>query len=120
MGVMTMKIISSTSMTSTIGVTLMLELTFLPSSRLLIPIKVLSCPVVPAAMLRPACRFLPLTRATRAPPDAASLGGLRRPCYPSDPECAAARTPRLRDALPGELQVALLDEVVHPFAGAVV
>src|SRR5260370_11284715 len=38
MGVMTMKMISSTSITSTIGVTLMLELTFLPSSRLLIPI----------------------------------------------------------------------------------
>src|SRR5438270_10551319 len=33
-GVMTMKMISSTSMTSTMGVTLMLELTFLPSSRL--------------------------------------------------------------------------------------
>jgi hypothetical protein len=32
MGVMTMKIISSTNITSTIGVTLMLELTFFPSS----------------------------------------------------------------------------------------
>src|SRR5579864_4277010 len=37
MGVMTMNMIRSTSITSTIGVTLMLELTFLPSSRLLIP-----------------------------------------------------------------------------------
>jgi len=36
MGVMTMKMISSTSMTSTIGVTLMFELIFLPSSLLLI------------------------------------------------------------------------------------
>src|SRR5271157_4680329 len=33
MGVMTMKMMSSTSITSTMGVTLMLELTFLPSSR---------------------------------------------------------------------------------------
>jgi hypothetical protein len=39
-GVMTMKMIRSTSMTSTMGVTLMFELTFLPSSRLLIPIAV--------------------------------------------------------------------------------
>ena len=33
MGVMTMKMINSTSMTSTMGVTLMLELTLLPSLR---------------------------------------------------------------------------------------
>jgi len=33
MGVMTMKMMSSTSITSTMGVTLMLELTLLPSSR---------------------------------------------------------------------------------------
>src|ERR1039457_6418895 len=46
MGVMTMKMIRSTSITSTIGVTLMLELTVLPSSRLLIPIRVLSRPIV--------------------------------------------------------------------------
>jgi hypothetical protein len=32
-GVMTMKMIRSTSITSTMGVTLMLEFTFLPSSR---------------------------------------------------------------------------------------
>jgi hypothetical protein len=32
MGVMTMKMINNTSMTSTIGVTLILEFTFLPSS----------------------------------------------------------------------------------------
>jgi hypothetical protein len=44
MGVMTMKMINSTSITSTIGVTLMFELTFLPSSRLTIAI-----PVLPAS-----------------------------------------------------------------------
>src|ERR1035437_7415515 len=38
MGVMTMKMISSTSITSTIGVTLMFELTLLPSLRTAIPI----------------------------------------------------------------------------------
>src|SRR5215831_20118639 len=37
-GVMTMKMISSTSITSTMGVTLMLEFTFEPSSRTAIPI----------------------------------------------------------------------------------
>jgi hypothetical protein len=37
MGVMTMKMISKTSITSTIGVTLMLELTFFPSERTAIP-----------------------------------------------------------------------------------
>src|SRR5581483_2674682 len=37
-GVMTMKMIRSTSITSTIGVTLMFELTFLPSSRFAIDI----------------------------------------------------------------------------------
>src|SRR5436305_761018 len=42
MGVMTMKIIRSTSMTSTMGVTLMFEFTFLPSSRFEIAIRVLS------------------------------------------------------------------------------
>src|SRR5919204_3442010 len=40
MGVMTMKIISSTSITSTMGVTLMLELTFFPSSRTAIAISI--------------------------------------------------------------------------------
>ena len=37
-GVMTMKMIRSTSITSTMGVTLMFELTFLPSSRFAIDI----------------------------------------------------------------------------------
>src|SRR5581483_607439 len=41
MGVITMKMINSTSMTSTMGVTLMLELTFAPSSLFDIAITVL-------------------------------------------------------------------------------
>jgi hypothetical protein len=44
MGVMTMKMINNTSMTSTMGVTLMFELTFLPSSLFTIAI-----PVLPAS-----------------------------------------------------------------------
>jgi hypothetical protein len=48
MGVMTMKMIKSTSITSTMGVTLMFELTFLPSFRVAIAIKVRSVRVAVA------------------------------------------------------------------------
>src|ERR1017187_6900622 len=47
----------------------------------------------------------------------AASGGLAIRVIPS---VLLPRTPGFRGALPGQLQVALLDEVVHQFAGAVV
>ena len=71
MGVMTMKMISSTSITSTMGVTLMLELTFLPSSRLLIPIRLISRPSLSLLDLTlPASAVIELTRSNSLPPEA--------------------------------------------------
>src|SRR3954465_556652 len=52
MGVMTMKMISRTNITSTIGVTLMLELTFAPSSRIAIAIIFLPPEFSPSHNLR--------------------------------------------------------------------
>src|ERR1700733_7109330 len=111
---MTMKMISSTSITSTIGVTLMLELTFLPSSRLLIPM-----------LYAPSCSQRPVAAYGLQP-----LHPLARRALPSG--CRSLATPgeikakssdrKLRSHCPKAigLAVALLDEVVHQLAGAVV
>src|SRR5260370_26939359 len=106
MGVMTMKIISSTSITSTIGVTLMLELTFLPSSRLLIPIT-----YAPSGLLY---LLSPLAWPASERRSLAASGG-------SDQSCDSRRVLMLALHLRTEaLPMALLDEVVHQLAGAVV
>src|ERR1700749_2650118 len=103
-GVMTMKMMSSTSITSTIGVTLMLELTFLPSSRTVIPME-----WAPSEL----CRRIESARAQR---QAARRRSNRRP-QGSSP-CGRHRfSPGKKAELP---LVALLDEVVEKFARGVV
>src|ERR1035437_10242794 len=104
MGVMTMKMISSTSITSTIGVTLIVELTLLPSSRTEIPIVGLH-----------ACEFL-FRIASGVNDELHLLGRSRRA------GAVISRPPQLL-ALPEDGQfpvLTLLDEVVDQFARGVV
>src|ERR1035437_7343112 len=104
MGVMTMKMISSTSITSTIGVTLIVELTLLPSSRTEIPIVGLH-----------ACEFL--FRIASGVNDELHLQGRSRRAG-----AETSRPPQLL-ALAKDARLpflALLDEVVDQFARRVV
>src|SRR5665213_911452 len=106
-GVITMKMISSTSITSTIGVTLMLELTFLPSSRLLIPIRfVFLSGFQPPNPANSFGRPVRLRGRSLAAPKTLCPG--RFPVLTAPPRRAV------------KLLMALLDEVVRQFAGAVV
>ena len=106
---MTMKMISSTSITSTMGVTLILELTLLPSSRTAIAIVRAPLPENFYSGWLPALlRNHPHRRA-------AETGGQERVlALPPSADSRFRRRP-LRLAL-----VALLDEVVDQFAGGVV
>src|SRR5277367_6817956 len=105
-GVMTMKMISNTNITSTIGVTLMLELTFLPSSRLLIPIT-----YTPSGLL---CLL------SRCACPASGCRSLRRPEGPVRSVILAGYYRVLDVFRRRALPMALLDEVVHQFARAIV
>src|SRR5271156_7197088 len=104
MGVMTMKMISSTSITSTMGVTLMLELTFLPSSLFTIAI------------------LYSVDRASLQLHGEDSAPGAK----PGQPTLLPMRDSRCllygRALRPGQKQLplALLDEVVDQFARRVV
>src|SRR5664279_2167656 len=108
MGVMTMKMIRSTSITSTMGVTLMLELTFLPSARLLIPIIV--CPVRSFAA---SAVVAVMVTAEDAPSEPVRLPA-------SEGHAVRGEIAPLPLGRAIFLAVALLDEVVHQLAGAVV
>src|SRR5579875_3548328 len=104
MGVMTMKMISNTSMTSTIGVTLMLALTLAPSFR------------VASDILCSVDRI-----------SSSGAGGIRRrepssglSSRPQDSRLCEPAHRRARRDLPSLPPVALLDEVVDQLAGGVV
>src|ERR1700751_563764 len=106
MGVITMKIISNTSITSTIGVTLILELILPPSLRTAIAI----VGSVPLNLAPVASVFNPLN--TYGLP-LAEIGGKESFHPPCPTVSRSSRLPRLAP-------VALLDEVVDEFARRVV
>src|SRR5437588_5891221 len=97
-GVTTMKMMSNTSITSTMGVTLISELTLLPSSRFAIPI-------------------IPVPRGQRRRNDAgpASAG----PSFRELDRLSSGRSP-LRPLLLLSGSAAALQEVINQFAGAVI
>src|SRR5947199_3372617 len=100
MGVTTMKMISSTSITSTMGVTLMSDVTFAPSFRLA------------SAIASPA--LLPRSGIEKSAP--ALAGKVRRRYAAPDKQLTTETRPKL---LPANV-AALLEEVIDQFAGRVV